>query len=185
MRSVSAIVTAAGLSTRFGGPNKLLQPWGEKNVVGAVVRSLLDCGLVVIVVTGRDAEQVEDAVQPAQSVFNPKFESGLGSSIACGVANAPEGGYLIALGDMPGIRPDVVRTLLESYGHADSDAIIAPVYGDEPDRIGHPVLFGCSYRKDLLELTGDEGARSVIESADQKLVRISVPGSLPDFDAPE
>lgn len=185
MRTVSAVVPAAGLSTRFGGPNKLLQPWNGTTVVGAVVRTLRENGLEVVVVTGRDADQVSDAVQPARTVFNPRFESGLGTSIAHGVANAPLGGYLIALGDMAGILPDVVRTLVEEYERGDSDSIIVPVYANEADRIGHPVLFGSDYRRALMALDGDQGARSIIDAARQKLVRISVPGSLPDFDTPE
>ena len=185
MRTVSAIVPAAGQSTRFGGPNKLLQPWNGTTVVGAVVRALRESRLEVVVVTGRDADLVADAVEPAQTVFNPRFETGLGTSIAQGVANAPEGGYLIALGDMPGILPEVVISLLEAYEQGTSDAIIAPIYADQPDRIGHPVLFGSNYRQNLIALHGDQGARSIIDSASQKLVRISVPGRLPDIDTPE
>ena len=183
MPSISAIVPAAGLASRFGGPNKLLQPYKGSTVVGTVVATLLDCGLDVVVVTGRDSAEVSDAVAPARSVFNPRFEEGLGSSIAFGVPLClPSDGYLIALGDMPGIRPDVVRSLVASL---DSPAaIVAPVYEEEPERPGHPVLFGSAYADRLGRVSGDQGAREILREFKANVVFVSVAGSLIDIDEP-
>jgi CTP:molybdopterin cytidylyltransferase MocA len=86
---------------------------------------------------------------------------------------------------MPGLRVDVVRSLLEAFETVPLNSIVVPVYADEPKRIGHPVLFGSAYRNDLLALTGDSGARSIIDSAGGRLVHIFVGGSLPDLDEPE
>jgi molybdenum cofactor cytidylyltransferase len=180
---VSAVVAAAGLSTRFGGPNKLLQPWDDSTIVGTVVSTLLSCGLPAIVVTGRDALLVAETVAPAQTVFNPEFQSGLGTSIACGVRTAPAGhGVLIALGDMPSLRREVVLQLLAGYDAP--DAIVAPAYADEPDRPGHPVLFGLDYREALCGLSGDEGAREVLQANRRRLILLPVLGGLEDIDEP-
>ena len=67
MAGVSAVVPAAGLSSRMEGRNKLLLPWEGGTVVGAVVSGLLSCALDVVVVTGRDAELVAEAVSPART----------------------------------------------------------------------------------------------------------------------
>lgn len=183
MLAVSAIVPAAGLSSRFGGPNKLLEPWAEGTIVGAVVRTLLACGLPVIVVTGRDAATVAETVRPAISIYNPTFEEGLGASIACGIRAVSEGdGFLIALGDMPGLREDVVRSLMAEY--TSPYDILAPAYADDPERPGHPVLFGSSHRAALEALRGDEGARSVLRANPDRLRLIHVPGGLDDIDYP-
>ena len=180
---VSVVVPAAGLSRRFGGPNKLLQPWGKGTVVGAVVGALLSCGLPVIVVTGRDADLVAEAVTPAKAVYNERFAEGLGTSIACGVDACPDcDGFLVALGDMPELRPDVVQALLSSFN--DAAAILAPVYEAEPDRPGHPVLFGSAYREELSCLEGDEGARSVMVANKDRIKLIPVIGGLDDIDEP-
>ncbi len=180
MPAVSAIVPAAGLSTRMGGPNKMLLPYGESTIVGTVVRTLLACDLDVVVVTGRDAALVSEAAEPARAVFNERYREGLGTSIACGVAACPpDHGYLIALGDMPELSTDVVRLLA---AQAEPDAILAPVYAQEPDRPGHPVLFGSIYRESLLGLTGDEGARAVLRANRGKLRLIPVAGALVDID---
>jgi molybdenum cofactor cytidylyltransferase len=119
----------------MGGPNKLLLPYGKSTVVGTVVRTLFSCGLDVVVVTGRDAEEVAKAAEPARCVFNPLFETGLGSSIACGVEAAPPGAVLIALGDMPDLRKSVVEELVAALD--DERKIIAPVYIEGADRRGH------------------------------------------------
>lgn len=182
-KPIVAIVPAAGLSRRFGGPNKLLQPWGDSTVVATTVNMLLGCGLPTIVVTGRDADQVASAVHPAQAVFNPRFEDGLSSSIAVGVSNAGAcDGFLIALGDMPTLRADVVTTLIDAFNQSPNNIILAPVYKEEPDRPGHPVLFGSAYRKELEALTGDGGARSVVRAHREKLRLVPVEGHLADID---
>lgn len=166
----------------MGGQNKLLLPYGGSTVVGSTVDALRRSGLEVTVVTGRDADDVERAVSPSRCVHNPEFAAGLGTSIACGVRHAPEGAVLIALGDMPGLRPEVVRRLVESLH--DDDAIVAPVYESDPDRHGHPVLFGASYRDALCSLVGDRGAGSIIAAHKERLVLVPCKGGLDDLDSP-
>jgi molybdenum cofactor cytidylyltransferase len=166
----------------MGGPNKLLLPYDGTTVVGAVVQTLLECGLDVVVVTGRDAEDVAHSVAPARTVFNASFAGGLGTSIAAGVAQVPEeSAVLIALGDMPSLRKDVVESLLD---RASRDTIVVPRYQETPEEPGHPVLFGQSFRAALLQLNGDKGARAVIESNAASVVILDLPGALPDLDAP-
>jgi molybdenum cofactor cytidylyltransferase len=183
---VWAVVPAAGLSRRMGGPNKLLMPWGEGTIVGSVVATLVQCGLEVVVVTGRDAAAVAAAVGPVRTVHNAAFEQGLGGSIATGVAACGHAdGYLVALGDMPGLRADVVRSLIETLRIGPPDAIVAPVYDGEPDRPGHPILFGPAYRRELEELHGDEGGKAVLRAHQSHLRLLGVEGILQDVDRPE
>ena len=57
--NISAILLAAGLSSRMGQP-KLLLPWGERTVLGQVVATFAAAGIEeIIVVTGGVREQVE------------------------------------------------------------------------------------------------------------------------------
>lgn len=178
MAAVSAVVPAAGLSSRMGGPNKLLLPYKDTTVVGAVVRTLLECGLETIVVTGRDADSVAESASPAQTVFNPNFERGLGGSISTGVrAATKENAILIALADMPEIRAEVVTDLIAKLKPC---AIVVPVYEDEPGRHGHPVLFDASFRDQLEQLDGDEGAKKLIKNP----ILVPVSGRLADIDSP-
>lgn len=174
---IVAIVPAAGLSSRMGGPNKLLMPWGDGTVVGSVVAALIKSGLEVVVVTGRDASHVAEAVD-CPTVFNPAFAEGLGGSIAAGAGAAPSAdGYLIALGDMPEVSPRVIRALMEAF--ASKDDILAPVYESGQ---GHPVLFGAAYFEELCALKGDVGARSILAAHRDRLRLIPVDGELQDLD---
>jgi len=181
-RRVTAVVPAAGLAKRMGGANKMLLPHGESTFIAKVVGTLLDCNLDIVVVTGRDADRVAAAAAPARSVINERYQEGLGTSIACGVAACPpENSILIALGDMPDLSAEVVRNIvLES----EPEAILAPEYSNEPGRSGHPVLFDAVYREELLGLDGDEGARRVMHAHRDRLRLIPAPGSLPDYDEP-
>jgi molybdenum cofactor cytidylyltransferase len=141
---------------------------------------------------------VAEAVAPSRTVFNPRFEEGLGSSIACGAratdpssagfqpVSGPEAsdGYLIALADMPSLRSDVVRRLLEAFESAPLDAILAPVYSDEPDRPGHPVIFGSGHLRQLQLLDGDQGARPILLAHPEAVRLIAIEGALEDMDLP-
>ncbi|MEQ1823972.1 MAG: nucleotidyltransferase family protein [Fimbriimonadaceae bacterium] len=185
MRVVKAIVPAAGLSSRFGGPNKMLADWNGQTLIRSTVAAIAKCGIEVIVVTGRDANEVAAQCKEAKCAFNPNFALGLGTSLSVGVKASGEcDGFLIALGDMPDIRTEVVEELIAQFQTAEPGSIIAPVYAVEPDRVGHPILFCSSYRSKLEALAGDEGARSIIQHSLNRLIQIQVSGALHDFDNP-
>jgi molybdenum cofactor cytidylyltransferase len=166
----------------MGGRNKLLIPYGETTVVGVVVKTLFEVGLDVIVVTGRDAELVEKAVAPARIVFNPQFEQGMGTSIAAGAREVPDGNsILIALGDMPALIGETVEAIIAS---GSDDKIVVPHYLGAPDVPGHPVLFGASFKWALTRLQGDDGARAVIQANPESVVTVHFRGALKGIDTP-
>lgn len=165
----------------MGGPNKLLLPWGCSTVVGSVVGALRQCDIEIIVVTGRDAEKVAQAVEPVKTVYNDRYQQGMGTSIAKGVsASKKDNAILITLGDMPELDSQLVLKLISNL--SEPSEIVVPIYEDEPDRIGHPVLFGADFTVDLCELGSDKGAKSVIDANEQQIKRISFEGSLSDID---
>jgi molybdenum cofactor cytidylyltransferase len=167
----------------MGGPNKMLLPWGESTVIGTVVKTLIDCDLEVLVVTGRDHEEVARAAAPARIVFNPDYESGLGSSIAAGAKACEDcDGILIALGDMPSLRSDAIKSVIKAW--AGVNCIAAASYSEDARELGHPVLFGADYLRDLRSLRGDRGAASVIRENAAQFVTAAVPGSLHGIDLP-
>src|SRR5205807_8298927 len=93
-RNVTAIILAAGRSTRMGGPNKLLAELDGKKLVRIVTeQALASKAQGVIVVTGHQAGQVEKALHGLKVSFvhNPDFAEGLASSVKAGVAAVPQG----------------------------------------------------------------------------------------------
>lgn len=183
MKRLVAIVPAAGGSSRFGSHNKLLEAWDGLPMVVRVVRTLESSGLPTLTVVGYEGARVGSALAPSPTVFNEAWRDGLGTSIACGVRAAGDAdGFLVALGDMPELRPEVVRALVAKFAACPDDAILAVAYAGAPNRPGHPVVFGCAYRNELERLDGDEGARRILAARGDRLELVPASGSLPDID---
>ena len=84
-------------------------------------------------------------------------QPGMGDSIACGVAATPDAkGWLILPADLPLIQ---ARTLLAVAAALLRHEVVVPRYDGQQ---GHPVGFSAVCRNDLLQLTGDQGARIVV-----------------------
>jgi molybdenum cofactor cytidylyltransferase len=160
---ITAIVLAAGCSTRFGA-NKLLQPQQGKAIIRKSVEAILASKVdAVCVVTGSASDLIKTALagMPITFADNPDFSSGLSSSLKCGVKSLSVDcdGALIVLGDMPFIAPGIIDRLLASFAPEAGRAICVPVY---QARRGHPVLWGKRFFPELLTLEGDQGAKQLM-----------------------
>ena len=160
---IAGIVLAAGLSRRMGQA-KLLMPVGGRAIVRYVVESVLAGGVdSVWVVTGPDVEPIEAALAglEVQIAVNPAPEEGQASSLRVGLTALPESvdAVLIALGDQPSLAPSIIPALLAAR-RTSSKLIVAPRYRDGQ---GNPVLFKREIFPELLRLTGDQGARPIIQ----------------------
>lgn len=180
--NVVGILLAAGSSSRFGG-EKLLQPLADGVAIAAhAARNLLAAlPSVVAVVRWGDFPLYDVLEQEGCEVTMFRDAArGMGASLAHGIGQAREAdGWLIALADMPKIRPETIRSIaavLEGGALA-----AAPTLGGKR---GHPVGFAASLRQELLALDGDEGARTVLERhrGELKLVECDDPGTLLDID---
>ncbi len=182
---ITGILLAAGSSRRFGsGAQKLLAtlPDGRTVVQAAAANLLQACGRV-IAVTRRD-ERLMRALDDAgcHVIVNPHADEGMGTSIAAGVAaSADASGWLIALGDMPFIQPATMRAILDAP--AQQDGIVIPVFAGHR---GHPVRFARRYEQALRQLSGDRGARSVLEQYPSEVVELATTdaGVIADIDTP-
>jgi CTP:molybdopterin cytidylyltransferase MocA/NCAIR mutase (PurE)-related protein len=186
---VAAIVLAAGASGRMGERNKLLCEIHDKAIVRHAVETLLAGGMDdVVVVTGHEAPSVAAAVAglSLRLVHNDDHAAGMGTSLARGITALPEGidGALISLGDMPHVRPDTVRRIVAAFRPSEGADIRVPVHRG---RRGHPVLFGRRLFGELRALTGDTGARALMETFQAHVVEVPVDdgGILKDYDTPE
>lgn len=180
---IAAVVLAAGLSRRMGRA-KLLMPVGGRAIVRYVVESVLAGGVdLVWVVTGPDVEPIEAALAglEVQIAVNPAPEEGQASSLRAGIAALPASvdAVLIALGDQPSLAPSIIPALLAAR-RTSPKLIVAPRYRDGQ---GNPVLFKREIFPELLRLTGDQGARPIIqkEPARVEWVELDLPMP-PDVD---
>ena len=195
MTRVGAVILAAGQSSRFragGGLDltKLVARIDDKPIVRRVVEAALAAkARPVVVVTGYARDSVEAALVDldVRLTFNPKFASGLASSLKAGLAAAPSdvAGALVLLGDMPWIEPRLIDALIDAF-LAGKDALAA--IPSREGRRGNPVLLGRGLFEAAMRLTGDEGARRLIGALGAgELVEVETPdtGVTFDIDTPE
>lgn len=181
--TVSALLLAAGRSTRFGGP-KLLAPLGGVPLVRVTAERVLAAAvseLVVVVAQGDHAVRAALAgldAGRARVVVNPHAAAGMSTSLVAGLDaldTARVGAVLVALADQPTISPAVIDRVIAEWRRGDA-AIVVPIYGGER---GHPVLFDARLVSELRAVRGDQGARAVIERDDGRVVRIALPVPAP------
>ena len=178
------ILLAAGRGRRFdpsGAHNKLLQALagGDAVAVASARHLLAAVGRVVAVVRGGD-EAVAAALRGAgcEVTFCTHADEGMATSLAHALRHAREAsGWLLALADMPQVRPDTMRLLAEAI--ADGAGIAAPLH---QGRRGNPVAFGRLYLPQLLALQGDQGARGLLTRYPVTEVAVDDPGILQDID---
>lgn len=187
-RQVSAVVLAAGQSTRAGRLNKVLFNLHGKPLVAHVVDAALSSRVrSVFVVLGHEADRVRAALanRSVHYLLNGRYADGMASSLAVGVAaaEAKSAGIMVLLADMPWVRTDHIDALIEAFEGADGLRICAPTYRE---RRGHPVVWPARFAPDLVALTGDTGGRDLMDrySASVLTVGVSDSGVLKDVDEP-
>ena len=177
--NVHVVLLAAGVSRRFGGDKRCaVLPTG---------RTLLQQACHVLETSGLRysiACRPDDPVVRSYPQTLPLVESanGMGASIAAAVArigSAPSA-IMVLPADLPLLR---ASTLLAVAEHSDLDRIVRP---SNQGQYGHPVSFGRQFFRDLMQLGGEGGARSVIDAHPDQLVALAVsdPGILCDIDTP-
>lgn len=186
---VAGLVLAAGRSTRMGERNKLLQTVrGEKLVRHAVKAQLASRAAPVLVVTGHQQDEIRAALDGLDVTFvhNPDFAAGLAGSVKAGIAALPADapGVVVSLGDMPNVTPQVIDRLAETFAdRPDAPAVVPTLFGQR----GNPVLLSRALFAGVERLSGDEGARRLLDSAGDAIVEVPLddPAIALDVDTPE
>ncbi|ABC64334.1 nucleotidyltransferase family protein [Erythrobacter litoralis] len=174
---VAVALLAAGLSHRFGVTDKLAAPFRGKPLGLHAAHTLAGLPFAHRWMIVRSAEQsVDDGFT---GVINPDAAQGMGTSVALAARMAEEveaEALLIALADMPLVPAVHFAELLE---RASPEAILASHNGTSPSP---PALFGRKHLATLRKVSGDEGARMLLKSAE---IVSCDPAWLVDIDTPE
>ena len=171
---ISAILLAAGQSKRMAGENKLTKKIQGIPLIKHSVKNILDSSIdELIVVLGHQKEIIEkliDKNEKIKFVFNKDFESGIASSIKTGLNNLSEKteAFFVCLGDMPMVNHDIYNLLIKSK---DNKEIIVPTYKGQQ---GNPVLFDKSMKETVMNITGDVGAKKILELNKDKILNLEV-----------
>jgi len=183
---ISAIILAAGRSSRFGAANKLTTVWRGKPLVRHVFDAAVQSRLArVLVVTGHQARAVSGVLAPdCRTVHNDDYADGMAGSIRAGVYGLGEAGpVMILLGDMPLLGSGDIDAMIGAFEAQGNDTaiVVATCKGER----GNPVLFGARHFDSLKELSGDEGARAVVAAHDSDVVEVDIgQAARLDFDVP-
>lgn len=178
------VLLAGGSATRFGS-DKLLHPLPDGTPIAvAALRNLIAAIPRVVAVVRPGAPDLERALRAAGAEVTvcEHAAEGMGVTLAHAVrASGDAGGWVVALADMPFIRPETIRRVVDAV--AGGAAIAAPEFRGER---GHPVGFARAYRGALEQLAGDAGAREIVKARPAALARVAVddPGVVRDIDTP-
>lgn len=185
---ISAIVLAAGLSSRMGRP-KMLLPWKDTTVLGQVVSTLKAAGVSeIVVVTGANREEIEDLLpeNSARFEYNPDYANGeMLTSVKAGLKALDQKSQaaLIALGDQPQIQRHVIERLIEAYRISGSK-IVVPSYRM---RRGHPWLVDRRLWPQILAVRAPLTLRDFLEEQSELIEYLTVDNGsiLSDLDTPQ
>lgn len=177
----AGVILAAGASRRLGTPKQLL-PLAERpvltHVIDAAARTSLNPLLVVL---GHAAEEIQERVDfsAATVLINPAFTDGQSTSVKTAVRALPPDveAAMFLLGDQPLVDPRVIELLIAAYWNQPA-AIVQPRYAEGR---GNPVLIARALFPELLKLSGDTGARPLLNQFRDRITVVDVP----EFHRPE
>jgi molybdenum cofactor cytidylyltransferase len=161
---IVAVVLAAGAASRFGG-DKLLHPLHGKPLAAHIADTISALNLahrIAICPPGLSARTELFASRGFEIAENSEPVRGMGSSLALGAQRALQLGsraMFVCLADMPHITGAHLEQLLAAGHTADVVATIAEGARTPPALFAHNIL------PELTALSGDRGARDLIQGA--------------------
>jgi CTP:molybdopterin cytidylyltransferase MocA len=179
------LILAAGSSKRLGQPKQLVRLGGQPALHRVVSNAVAVAGHAVTVVAGAHVRELTYLLNqtPASMVVNRHWEEGMGSSLRFGVTTLPPAceAVLVLLGDQVAVTKDDLRRLIGAW-KGQEEVLAAAVY---ERHAGVPAIFPRICFPELAALRGDEGARSVSQRNQFRLVRVGMPNAAVDLDTPE
>jgi nicotine blue oxidoreductase len=183
MGNVAGVLLAAGSGSRLGQPKALVMLAGQSLAARGI--ALLRAGGAgpVVVVTG--AAALADRPDDVLCVHNPDWPTGMGSSLAAGLAAVPSGcdAAIVALADQPLVGPESVRRLIAAHQAGASVAVAC--YDGQPR---NPVLISREHWPEVVAMAaGDVGARPFLRRHPDLVTRIECgdTGRPDDIDSPD
>ncbi|GAB4031373.1 nucleotidyltransferase family protein [Spirosoma gilvum] len=165
--SLATIILAAGASNRLGGQPKQLLTQDGTSLIQRIVQTALSLQSgPVIVVLGANQSLIQPEIEqlPIQIVRNPDWQEGLSSSLRAGLNNLAGDSieyFLVLLTDQPFVTTALLQQLITTQQQT-GKGIVACRYGDS-GHLGVPALFSIRYQSAFMNLSGDVGARKLIQ----------------------
>ncbi len=184
MSAPTILLLAAGRSTRMQGRDKLLEVVADQPLLRLMATRAVKAGVPVRVVLGPGQPERRTALEGlAIEIVEAEDSDGMAASIRAGVAGLGTP-VLLVLADMPEITANDLYLMVTLAAQAPKAILRAATQDGRP---GHPVLFPADLVKDLAQLTGDEGAKTVLsrEAKRLHLLPLADDRAVVDLDTPE
>ena len=184
---ISAVIVAAGLSSRMGAFKPML-PLGDSTIIRWCVRSFQCVGVGdIVVVTGRDADRLAEHLAPldVRCVLNENYAStDMFYSVQLGLraVKRETAAIFFTPGDVPLFAPGSLFAMLEHQRQSGCGSVIPSFAGER----GHPVLIHATAIADLLRYSGEDGLRGALSqpSLRTSILAVDDRGILLDADTP-
>ena len=182
---IVGLLLAAGRSRRFGSDKLLQRLPDERTVLEASLAPLAAAVNRTLVLVRPGPSPLHELLQAKHIPYLevPQADDGMGTTLAAGIrATAQARGWLVGLADMPCLQAGTAARIAQAL---EQGALLAAP--QHQGRRGHPVGFAACWQSQLAALQGDQGARSLLQSAAAQVVTMEVddPGCLLDIDTPE
>lgn len=189
MNTITAIILAAGYSSRMGAFKPLL-PLGEMSILEQEIRLFQSAGIHDIrVVAGYRASEVSDLLKPMgiSCIVNEAYNQGMYSSVIAGLRTltSEQEAFFILPADIPRVRSHTLAALLRAYQESNIQHPI--LYPNFQGMRGHPPLIASSYAAEMIRGNQPGGLRAFLEIYKNYAedVEVSDEGILFDIDTPE
>lgn len=189
MTQIALVIPAAGASRRMGDRDKLLEPVDGMPLLKRVAARAIAIADTVIVTLPDPTSPRCEALEglPIKQVMVPDAEDGMSASLrrAAKAVPAEAQGVMVLPADMPDLTKDDLRKVARAFEDASGAFLVQATGADGTP--GHPAIFPSDLMPDFQNLTGDEGARTILQANRHRLIRIALPGenALTDLDTPD
>ena len=196
--NIAILILAAGASQRMGEQHKLLlEIEGIPLVRRAVNAALASNARSVTLITGKCREEISAHFDPPPArlnlLHNPDYATGMASSLTLGIRHLPADvdAVVVMLADMPYVNAAHLDRLMAAHAAAAAQgtqaaqaAIIVPTHAGQR---GNPLLWPRRFFPQMLTLSGDQGARTLLQRHAAAIVNVEfdTPAILQDVDTPE
>ena len=194
---ISAILLAAGESSRMKGENKLSKKIDGIPIIKYAVKNILGSSIdELIIVLGHEKSIIENIIDKNKKIkfiYNENYKSGMSSSIKKGLnnINKKSEAFFICLGDMPNVNQNIYNKLIKSrynynkkFSSEQKKEIVVPTF---EEKNGNPILFSKFMTKQILNINGDVGAKEILKLNKKKILYVPIrnSGITLDFDTEE
>ena len=177
--TIQPIILAAGASRRFGGC-KLLLEYRGKTLLQHCAHLVKSASLPApIIVSGAWHQPLQQRHPELALLENPNWQAGMGNSLAFAARQVSDryDAVLVVLADQCALTPEDLNRLVDTYQQ--QRAIVCSYYDQ---RRGVPAIFPRSALPDLQQLDGDQGARTLLRSRQEKIITVPLPHGAVDID---